>query len=116
MEDGLRSPEQVALRERSFLRQQDPGPVSLGEACISAAPCLENRNHIKYCETLHVFRIVQSQAVGDAPSAVVTDQREGWKAELVHHFDKFFSHCALRIRKMVVRRRGYPAAAVGPQG
>src|SRR5258708_38221368 len=76
IEDSLGSAEQIALRKRGFLRQQNPGPVGLREARIGPAPRLENRNHIEYSETLYVFRMVQSQTVGDASSAVVTDERE----------------------------------------
>src|SRR5208282_1836424 len=59
--------------------------------------------------------MVQSQAVADASSAVVTDQRESWKAELLHYLHQFLRHGSFGISKMVVGRRGNTAAAVGAQ-
>src|SRR5258707_4237539 len=55
MEDGLRRAEQIALRERGFLRQQNPWPVGLREARVGPAPRFENRNHIEDSETLHLL-------------------------------------------------------------
>src|SRR5260370_566912 len=59
--------------------------------------------------------MVQGHPVADASSAIVTNEREGWKAECDHHSNQFLGHGALGIRKVVVRRSWYPAAAVGAQ-
>jgi hypothetical protein len=115
MEDGFRGTDQIALRERLFLGQQNPGPIGLRKARVRPAPSFQNRNHVEDGETLHVLRMIERQAVGDAASASVADQREGWKAEVAHHLSQFLRHGSLGIRKMVVRRRGCPAAAVGAQ-
>src|SRR5580658_1971283 len=47
MENGFRSAEQIALRQRLLLRQQNPGPIGLREARIRPAPGFENRNHVE---------------------------------------------------------------------
>src|SRR5579863_1003827 len=47
-EDSPRSTEQIALRERLLLRQQNPGPIGLRETRIGAVPSFENRNHVEY--------------------------------------------------------------------
>src|SRR5208282_6215767 len=85
IEDGLGRAEQIAFRERGLLREQNPGPVGLCEACIGPVPRFENRNHIEDSETLHVLRMVQSQPVGNPSTAIVADQGERRKAEFVHH-------------------------------
>ena len=59
--------------------------------------------------------MVQSQTIGDAPATVVADQREGRKPELTHDFNELVGHGTLRIGKVIVRRLGYPASAVGAQ-
>src|SRR5580704_15824930 len=73
IERGLRRTEQIALRERRCLRQQDPWPVGLRETRVGPAPRFENRNHIEDCKTLDLLGMVQSQAIGDASPAIMTD-------------------------------------------
>src|SRR5580658_6870975 len=73
IEDGLGRAEQIALRERGLLRQQNPRPVGLREAHVAPAPRFENRNHIENGETLHLLGMIQSQPVGDASAPVVAD-------------------------------------------
>src|SRR5580658_4253731 len=113
MEDGFGRSEKILLWKRLLLRQQDPRPISLREACIGPVPCFEDGNHVEHSESLHVLRMIQGHAVADASSAVVTDQREGRKSEIVHHFYQFLCHCALGIRKVIVGRSRDSAAAVG---
>src|ERR1700723_1231599 len=86
MEDGLGCAEKILLRKRILLRQQNPGPVGLSKARVGPAPCFEDGNYVENGESLHVLRMVESQAVRDPSSTIVADQREGGKAELVHHF------------------------------
>src|ERR1700735_1825961 len=93
--DSLGSTEQIALGQRLLLRQQDPGPISLCETRIRAVPRFENRNHVKYGESLHVLRMIQSHPVGDASSAIVTDQRERRETEFIHDVNQFRSHGTL---------------------
>jgi hypothetical protein len=95
IEDGLGRTEQITLRERLLLRQQNPGPVGLSEAGIGPAPTFEARNHVEHCETLHVIRMVQGKTGRDASSAIVADQRKGRKAKFDHYVNQFFCHCAL---------------------
>jgi len=59
--------------------------------------------------------MVQSQTVGDSPSAIVADQREGRKAELDHQVDQLLRHRALRIRNVIIGGAGDTAAPVGSQ-
>src|SRR5580704_3267307 len=80
IEDGLGRAEHIAFRELSFLRQQNPGPVSLREARIGPVPRFENRNHVEYGQSFDVLRMVEGHPVGDASSAIVADQHERRKA------------------------------------
>src|ERR1700691_787908 len=87
MEHGFGRTEKILLRKWLLLRQQNPWPISLREARIRPVPRFEDGNHVEYSETLHVLRMIQGHAVADASSAIMADQREGRKSELVHHFD-----------------------------
>src|ERR1700677_1219036 len=115
MEDGIGRAEKIVLRKWLLLRQQNPRPISLSEARIGPAPCFEDGNHVEHSESLHALRMVQGQAVRNASSAIMADQREGRKAEFVHHFHQFLRHGTFGIRKVVVSGSWYPAAAIGAQ-
>ncbi len=114
-EDGSRRAEEIALGRRLLLRQQTPRPVGLGESCIGSVPRFENRDHIEYGEPFHRIRMIQRQAIGDAPAAIVTDDRERRMAELGHDVDQLVTHRPLGVREVILRRLGCPAVPVGPQ-
>jgi hypothetical protein len=59
--------------------------------------------------------MIERHPVSHASSPIVTDQREGRKAEFRHHVNQLLRHCALGIRKVVVCRREYAASAVSAQ-
>src|SRR5271155_5233383 len=59
--------------------------------------------------------MVEGHAIGDASSAIMADQREGRKSEMVHHLNQFLGHRTLGIRIVVVCRSGCPAATVSAQ-
>src|SRR4029077_8341350 len=115
MKSSLGSTEQIAFWKRLLLRQQDPGPIGSGEARVRSVPRFENWNHVENSKALHVFRMIQGHTVGDAPSAIVTDQREDRKVEFDHDVNEFLCHGALGIRKVVVCGSGYSAAPVSAQ-
>ena len=48
-------------------------PISHSELRIGKRPCFRNRYHIKYCETLHLFRMIEREAIRNATATVVSD-------------------------------------------
>src|SRR5215469_18856858 len=66
--------QEIFLRKRSFLREKTPRPISHGELRIGERPRFRNRYHIKYCETLHLFRMIECEAIRNATATVVSDQ------------------------------------------
>src|SRR5215472_4236527 len=71
VEDNLGSTQQVALWQRLFLRQQNPGPIGLSEACIGPAPRFQNRNHIEDGKPLNVFGMIQRHTIRDTSSTIM---------------------------------------------
>ncbi len=61
MEDSLGRAEQIILRERLLLRQQNPGPVGLSETRIGSVPCFQDRNHVEHGEPLHMLRLSKAR-------------------------------------------------------
>src|ERR1700733_15675163 len=59
VEYRARRTQEVFFRNRRFLREKTPWPVSHGEPCIGVAPCLRDRYDIKHRETLHLLRMIE---------------------------------------------------------
>src|ERR1700704_206989 len=110
VKNGVRSTREVFLRKRCFLREKDPWPVCHGELCIGVTPSLGDRYDVEYGQPLHFFRMVESEAVGDAPTTVVSDEIETGESKFIHYRNEFVRHRSLRIG-VVIRCGGWHAAA-----
>ena len=84
VEYRARSTEEVFLRKRCFLREKDPWPVCHGELRIGVTPSLGDRDDVEYGEPSHFFRMVESEAIGDATATVVSDEIEPGKSKFIH--------------------------------
>src|SRR6185369_17351030 len=73
------------------------------------------RHDIEHSELLDSLRMIQRQAIGDAPAAVMPRDGEALEAEMAHEGDLVPRHGPFGIWLVVRRRRRLAAAAIAAQ-
>ena len=61
----------------------------------------DGRNYVEHGCTPHALRMVEREAIGNAPAAIVPDDVEAIEAERAHHLNHVERHRALGVRKMI---------------
>src|SRR5579871_3537851 len=73
------------------------------------------RHDIQYRELGHTIVMVERHAMSDASAAIMTDHRELFEAEMLHHFDLILGHGALRVAGVILTIRRLAAIAIAAQ-
>ena len=90
-------------------------PVAEAEGHIGAPVHLARRHDVEHGELLDGVGMIQRQAIGDPPAAVMPRHGEALEAEMAHEGDLVARHGPLGIGLMIRRRRRLGAAAIAAQ-
>ena len=113
--EGIRLGGDDVLGEGRGLGQEEPVPVDHPELHVHSAPHIAGRNDVQHGQLRHRVGVVERQAVGAAPAAVVPRDGEPLEAEMAHDLDLVTGHRPLGIWLMTVRFLEAPALAVAPE-
>ena len=114
-EEEIRIGADQPLRQAIGLREEIPVPVAEPEGHVGAPEMLGGRQDVEHRQLQHALRVVERQAIGAAPAAVVPGDEERLEPELAHHRDLVARHRPLRVRRVVGRGRRLRAVAVAAQ-
>jgi hypothetical protein len=78
-------------------------------------PILGDRYDVEYGQPLHSFRMVESEAIGDAPATVVSDEIEPGESKFIHDRNEFVRHRSLRIGVVILCGGWHAAAPIAPE-
>ena len=73
------------------------------------------RHDVEHRQVCDLVRVIERQALADAPAAVVADNGEARVAVVLHHLDHVERHRALRVVRVIFRVLGLAAVAVAAQ-
>ena len=90
-------------------------PVAEAEGHVGAPVHLARRHDIEHGQLLDGLGMIQRQAIGDAPAAVMPGDGEALEAELAHEGDLVARHGPLGIGLVIGRRRRLGAVAIAAQ-
>src|SRR5436190_6053371 len=103
------------LRNRFGPQQEEPVVIGLGELAGYACIHFASGNDVEHSELRHRSRVVESHAMRDPPSAVVTDDEERFMTQGPHRLDLALGHGALGIVAVAVKPAGLFAVSVAAQ-
>ena len=103
------------FRQGMGLDEEEPPEIPGGEGLVGAGVHRRRGGDVEQGEALDPLRMVQGQAVGDAPAPVVTDDGEPVVAERPHHRHRVRRHGALGVRGVALPARGLVRIAVAAQ-
>jgi hypothetical protein len=90
------------LGQRRGLRQEGPVPHLHRHVAVPAHPHVVGRHDVERRESVDAAGMVEREAIGDAPTAIMAGEAEVHVAKRFHHLEHDLRHRALVVGRVIL--------------